>query len=94
MKIEWTILLISALTDFILAFAGGMTAGNAASATTYPTGPTLFYSTLFALGVGMRTIQQALKATPATSAALKGEAVSTATSTTTTTGGVVPATAG
>lgn len=72
MKSAWFILLISALTDFVLAFAGGLTSGNANSQTTYPTGPTIFYSTLFALGVAFRTVQQALKATTADSAALRG----------------------
>jgi hypothetical protein len=72
MKSAWTILLISAFTDFIITFAVGLQVGNAASATAYPSGPTLLYSAIGGVVVAARTIQQALKATSADAAALRG----------------------
>ncbi len=74
MKTAWAVLLITALTDFMIAFATGLTVGNATTLTAYPTGPTVLYSAIGGAVVAARTIQQALKATPANTAELKGQA--------------------
>lgn len=73
MKIAWLILAITAFTDFVIAFGTGLLVGNAATGATYPSGPTMVYSAIGALVVSSRTVQQALKATPEQTAALKGE---------------------
>jgi len=65
-KVAWAILLISALTDGLIAFGTGLMVGNATTGATYPTGPTLFYSAIGSAILALRTIQQALKALPAT----------------------------
>lgn len=61
MKMEWTVLIISALTDAIIAFGTGLMVGNSATGTVYPTGPTLLYSAIGSIVVGARTVQQSMK---------------------------------
>lgn len=56
MKSEWTILLVSALTDAIM-----------------PSTAVLVLASIGSLVTFARTVQQALKATPEATAALKGE---------------------
>lgn len=76
MKLAWIVLLISAFTDFIITVATGLTAAMVESASgQLPTYPTLLLAVLGGLVAAARTIQQALKATPTISAALKGELV-------------------
>jgi len=69
-KSAWTILIISALTDFFI------TAGTAYMA--MPNDATITNRVIITILIGgliaaARTIQQALKATPETAAALKGD---------------------
>lgn len=74
MKIAWAILLISAGTDFIITAATAVTAAMVESASgQLPGYPTLLLGVLGGLVAAARTVQQALKATPDTTAALKGE---------------------
>ena len=74
MKTAWTILLISALTDFFITAATDLTTAMVATGSAeMPSQATIV---LVLLGGGIqagRTIQQALKATPETAAALKGD---------------------
>ena len=81
MKTAWLILLISAATDAAITFITGLTVGNAATGRSFPDGPTFFYSALGGLLVALRTIQQALKATPSQAAELRGSDVTTVTKT-------------
>lgn len=72
MKIAWTILLISAFTDLII------TAGTALMTVMtdqgqMPSNAGMIVAILGGVVAAARTIQQALKATPETAAALKGD---------------------
>ncbi len=79
MKKAWTVLLISAVTDFAIT-AG--TAWMALSGSDKPVTRNQVITVLVGGGIALaRTIQQALKATPETSAALMGDASVVATST-------------
>lgn len=82
MKVAWVILLISAGTDFIITVATALTSAMVAMGTAeFPSKPVLLLAGLGGLVAMSRTIQQALKATPETSAALKGDTSVVSTST-------------
>lgn len=86
MKFAWIILLISALTDFVVTAATGViTAMTATGSAALPNRATIVLCSLGGAVAAMRTIQQALKATPETAAALRGDTsiVKTATVSTT-----------
>jgi hypothetical protein len=74
MKSQWTILIISAITDMVIS--AGTSIGTAMIATgsaQMPTTAVLVLSMIGGLVAAARTIQQALKVTPQTAAALRGE---------------------
>lgn len=74
MRTAWIVLLISALTDFVInAGTSVMAAMVATGAASVPSKAVLLLSVLGGLVSMSRTIQQALKATPETAAALKGD---------------------
>lgn len=74
MKTEWIILLVSALTDAIITFGTAISAAMVTNGTaTMPGTAVLVLAGIGALVSFARTIQQALKATPETTAKLKGE---------------------
>lgn len=66
---------MSALTDFVITMATGLTAAMLANGTaTMPSKATWLVCMLGGTIQAARTFQQALKATPETSAALRGDA--------------------
>lgn len=74
MKSEWVILLVSAFTDAIIS--GGTSLASAMVATgsiQVPSAAVMILSAIGAAVAAARTIQQALKATPAATAALRGD---------------------
>lgn len=74
MKIQWVILIISAFTDLVITGATSLgTAMLATGAAEIPKNAVLLAALLGGAVAAARTIQQALKATPETTAALKGE---------------------
>lgn len=74
MRVAWTILLISALTDFIITMATGLTAAMLTTGTAMmPSKATWLVCMLGGAMQAARTIQGALKSTPETAAALKGD---------------------
>ena len=74
MKVEWAILLITALTDFMLTFLTGLGTAMATSHTVgLPDASTILVAAIGGGVVAFRTVQQALKANPVTTAALKGQ---------------------
>ena len=79
LRVAWTVLLISAMTDFFI------TSGTAwvtfASTGQSPTKMAIATMIVGGLIAAARTIQQALKSTPETAAALKGDFSTTATAT-------------
>ena len=76
MKIAWLILSISAFTDFVITVATGITSAMVAvGSNAMPTKPVILLAILGGFVTSARTIQQALKATPETTAALKGEVI-------------------
>ncbi len=82
MKTAWIILIISAFTDFTITVATGLsTAMVATGNTSLPSKATVLLCLLGGAIAMARTIQQALKATPETAAALKGDTSVVATST-------------
>ena len=75
MKVAWLILIISAATDFIITASTALTSAMVAMGTAeMPSRAVLLLAFLGGLVSASRTIQQALKATPETAAALKGQA--------------------
>lgn len=73
MKTAWAILLISALTDFIITGATAITSAMVATGSAeIPSKAVVILAVLGGLVAAARTIQQALKATAETSAALRG----------------------
>ncbi len=73
MKRAWIVLLISAMTDALLLVTGGVSSAMAATGVvSMPSKPVVVINLLFGAAAFFRTIQQALKATPETSAALTG----------------------
>lgn len=75
MKIAWLIVTVSALTDFVITVATGiMAVMQATGATEMPSRSTWLVCVLGGSVQAARTVQQALKATPETSAALRGDA--------------------
>jgi len=80
MNSAWITLLITAFTDFLTTAATGLIAAMMASgAAQMPSLATVVVIALGGLLAAARTIQQALKASPSTSAELKGLAVTTTT---------------
>ena len=73
MKVAWTILLISAFTDFVVTVGTSLgTAMVATGSAQMPSNAVLLLSVIGGMVAAARTVQQALKASPETSAALKG----------------------
>lgn len=82
MKSAWIILIISAFTDFIInAGTSLMAAMVATGSASIPSRAVLLLAILGGVVSMSRTIQQALKATPETAAALKGDVSVVATQT-------------
>lgn len=82
MKIAWVILLISAFTDFIIVAVPTVISAMVSTGTvSMPSKATVLLACLFGLVALARTVQGALKATPETSAALKGSVSIVSTST-------------
>jgi len=74
MKIEWTILLISAFTDMIITAGTALTTAMVATGSAQSPGTAvLILAIVGGLVAGARTVQQALKITPETSAGLRGD---------------------
>lgn len=83
MKVAWTILLISALTDCLVTAATALTSAMVATGKAeMPNKAVLFLGLLGGIVAAGRTIQQALKTTPETAAALKGDVSIVSTTTT------------
>ena len=75
MKFAWIVLIISGLTDALIVIVNGLTSAMVStSAVAMPSRPVILINILFGVAALARTVQQALKATPETSAALKGDA--------------------
>lgn len=73
MKIAWTVLCISAITDFLITAATAITSAMVAMGDAQlPGQAVLVLAFLGGLVSAARTIQGALKTTPETTAALKG----------------------
>lgn len=73
MKIAWLTLIISAVTDFIITAATALTTAMVSTGTAeLPGKAVLLLALLGGVVSGARTVQQALKATPENTAALKG----------------------
>lgn len=73
MKVAWLVLIISAFTDFIITAGTALTTAMvAAGSAQLPTPAIILLAIIGGLVSGARTIQQALKATPEQSAALRG----------------------
>ena len=76
MKKAWTVLIISSLTDFVINAGTGLgTAMVATGKAEIPSNAVLLLCLMGGLVQAARTIQQALKSTPETSAALSGEKI-------------------
>lgn len=74
MKVAWTILIITALTDFLISFGTALSAAMVVNQVVgMPGAPAVLISALGGVIVASRTIQQALKTTPIFTASLKGE---------------------
>jgi len=74
MKTAWLVLIVTALTDFALTFATGLSTAMATSHVVgLPDITTVIVAALGGFVVALRTIQQALKATAANTADLKGQ---------------------
>lgn len=75
MKFAWAILLISGITDFIIVAVPTVISAMVSTGTvSMPSKATVLLACLFGLVALARTVQGALKATPETSAALRGDA--------------------
>jgi len=73
-KIAWLVLVISAMTDFVITAATALTSAMVAMGNAeMPSRAVILLALLGGLVAFSRTVQQALKATPETSAALKGD---------------------
>lgn len=82
MKTAWVVLLISALTDCVINFGTALGSAMVATGSTQlPNKAVLLLCSLGGVVAAARTVQQALKSTPETSAALKGDQSIVATST-------------
>lgn len=74
MKTAWVILIVSALTDAGILTGTALTAAmTATGSATMPNRQTVLLALLGGFVAALRTIQQGLKATPETAAALKGD---------------------
>ena len=74
MKLAWIALTISALTDAIITTGTALTSAMVAMGTAeFPSKAVVVLALLGGLIAFARTIQQALKVTPETTAAIKGE---------------------
>lgn len=73
-KVAWVVLLLTALTDFVLSFGTALSAAMVVNQVVgMPSAPAILISAIGGLMVACRTIQQALKTTPIFTASLKGE---------------------
>jgi len=82
LKMAWLVLIVSAVTDFIINAGTALTAAMLASGVAQIPNRAVILVVVIGGVVSMaRTIQQALKATPETSAALKGDVSTVTTST-------------
>jgi len=73
MKNAWFVLIISALTDFVITGATAVTSAMVSTGSAnFPSNAVIMLAVLGGLVSAARTIQQALKATPETTMALKG----------------------
>lgn len=73
MKVAWAVLLISAFTDFVITAGGSIvTAITTMTTPDWPPRYVFLIAIMLGLVAAARTIQQALKATPETTALLKG----------------------
>lgn len=74
MKLEWLILIVSALTDFVInAGTSLMAAMVATGSASMPSKAVIILSVVGGLVAMSRTIQSALKTSPATTAVLRGD---------------------
>ena len=74
MRTAWAILLISAFTDFIINAGTSITAAMVATGSAaLPDKAVIILAAIGGVVAASRTIQQALKTTPETAAALKGD---------------------
>lgn len=74
MKTAWTILLISAFTDFVITVGTALTSAMVATGSPQmPSDAVLALAFIGGATAAARTIQQALKATAETAAALTGK---------------------
>ena len=74
MKVQWTILIITALTDLIISSGGALSAAMLATGSaTMPNNAAILFALVSGLVIAARTVQQALKATPDTIANLTGQ---------------------
>ena len=85
MKIAWAILLITALTDFLITGGTAIMTVMSETKNGLPGMSAWIAAGIGGLIVAARTVQQALKATPATTADLKGVPVTVVTTTPTAT---------
>lgn len=72
MKSAWAVLIITAITDYVMTFATALLTVMQITKE-MPNAMGLLTASLGALIIAGRTIQQALKATPQTTAELKGD---------------------
>lgn len=73
MKTAWVVLSISAFTDLIITAGTSVTSAMVATGSaSIPSKAVIILAVIGGLVAASRTIQQALKATPETTAALKG----------------------
>lgn len=81
MKTAWSVLLVSALTDFLILTGTSLSAAMVATGTAaMPNKAVVMLSLIGGVMAFSRTIQQALKTTPETHAALTGAVSVTTTS--------------
>ena len=74
MKSEWAVLIISALTDMIISTGTALTAAMVATGEArIPNEAVIVLAAIGGIVAAARTIQQALKTTPESTAKLKGE---------------------
>ena len=74
MKIQWTILIITAITDLIIAGGGALSAAMVATgSTTMPNDAAVLFAIISGLIIAARTVQQKLATTPEAVAGLRGD---------------------
>jgi len=73
MKSEWTVLLVSAFTDLLLAVGATLTAAMmGAEVVAVPSTGVMILAAISGITAAARTVQQALKMTPSAAANLRG----------------------